>query len=436
MLDRRTFLGMLASSAVAGACRPLVGGFGERTPQTVLVANCWHDINIGDIAHAPGLIGLIEKHLPEVEIILWPYPTPKGPGEQRGRRSRDLTPEVRSMLTTAFPRLTILKPGGEGQREGATRPDLVAAIERADLFILGSGGYHGSPVNIWRASTDKPFGIYGVTFAGRPREVLSEAAFVFCRDSLSVESLKEAGVRTPVLEFGPDSTFGLQLRDEERARKYLRDVGLKTGEFLCVVPRLRYSPYHEIYDYEPEETDLRNARISEEFKESDHEVLRELIVNWVRQTGLKVLACPEMTYGVPLAKEQLVDPLPEDVRRHVVWRDSFWMCDEAASVYARAVAVISLDCHSPIIALAAGTPAIHLRLPTDNPFKSRMFADIGLPEWIHEREEITGERLTELVFEIHNDQQAARKKAEQAMAFVHKRQAATMSAIRNVLDAT
>jgi hypothetical protein len=78
MLNRRTFLGMLASSAVAGACQPLAGGFGERTPQTVLVANCWHDINVGDIAHAPGLIGLIEKHLPEVEIILWPYPTPKG----------------------------------------------------------------------------------------------------------------------------------------------------------------------------------------------------------------------------------------------------------------------------------------------------------------------------------------------------------------------
>ena len=48
--------------------------------------------------------------------------------------------------------------------------------------------------------------------------------------------------------------------------------------------------------------------------------------------------------------------------------------DEAASIYARALAVVSLDRHSPIIALAAGTPAIHLRVPTDDPHKSRMLA--------------------------------------------------------------
>lgn len=36
----------------------------------------------------------------------------------------------------------------------------------------------------------------------------------------------------------------------------------------------------------------------------------------------------------------------------------FWNADEAASVYARARAVVSLDCHSPIIALTAREPAI------------------------------------------------------------------------------
>jgi hypothetical protein len=224
--------------------------------------------------------------------------------------------------------------------------------------------------------------------------------------------------------------FGFQLRDETRAQNYLNAVSLIEKQFICVVPRHRFSPYHTIYHYPPTKQDHEVDRINQEFNATDHAAVREMIIQWVRTTGLKVLACPEMTYGVPLAKEQLVDPLPEDVKKNVVWRDSFWNADEAASVYARAIAVISLDCHSPIISLAAGTPAIHLRVPTDNAHKSLMFADIGLRPWLHELDGLTGERLAAMVMEIHRDPAAAGVKVENAMARVHKRQAETMLAIK------
>jgi polysaccharide pyruvyl transferase WcaK-like protein len=158
-----------------------------------------------------------------------------------------------------------------------------------------------------------------------------------------------------------------------------------------------------------------------------------LLVNWVRATGMKALACPEMSYGVPLAKSELVDPLPADVRARVVWKDTFWNADEAASVMARARAVVSLDCHSPIIALAAGTPSIHLRVPTDNPHKSKMFADIGLGEWVHELEGMTGDRLTRVVMEIHGDYPAALAKVAKSMTFVRQRQAETMRVVESAL---
>jgi hypothetical protein len=29
-------------------------------------------VNIGDIAHTPGMLALLERHLPEAEITLWP----------------------------------------------------------------------------------------------------------------------------------------------------------------------------------------------------------------------------------------------------------------------------------------------------------------------------------------------------------------------------
>ena len=92
--------------------------------------------------------------------------------------------------------------------------------------------------------------------------------------------------------------------------------------------------------------------------EKDHAKLREMIVSYVRKTGNKVMACAEMTYQVELAKQQLVDPLPDDVKKNVVWRDTFWLPDEAASIYSKAQAVVSMECHSPLIALHNGTPAI------------------------------------------------------------------------------
>ncbi len=424
-MRRREFLAALSGLAAA----PLLADMPRR--RHILLANCWHDINIGDIAHAPGLLELLSDFYPNVGVTLWPCPTTRG-----DQFDRDLTPEVRQMLLRRFPELTILKPGVHGQENGAVRADLVAAIRRSDVFVLGSGGYHGEPVEVWRKSTDKPFGIYGVTLSNVRRPGFAEAKFIYCRDSVSTSRLQESGLTGPVMEFAPDSTFGLQVRDDEQALKFLGEHGLEDRRFLCAIPRFRTSPYHTIYGLPPTAQDLEIDRINAEHKAADHAALREAIVNWVRTTGMKVLACPEMTYGVPLSKEQLVDPLPDDVRAQVVWRDRFWLCDEAASVFARARAVISLDCHSPIIALAAGTPAIHLRVATDNPHKSRMFADIGLPEWIHECDDVTGAQLTTMLMEIHERFEEALLKVRRAMAFVRERQAATMATIGRVLVET
>lgn len=431
-LTRRQFQASLAASVAAVLTHSAISRAEEPKRKRILIANAWHCINIGDIAHGPGLFQLLQAHVPEADITLWPVPSTR-PGYDR-----ELAPEVRTMLERHFPGLTILKAGDGHSKGPATRPDLVAAIAQADLFIVGSGGMHEDPLHVWRATTDKPYGVYGVSLnklSGARTDLLSKAAFIYARDSVSTANLEQAGVTCPHRGFGPDAVFGFTLRDDERALPYLQKHGLEEGRFLCVIPRHRTSPYHTMYGYAPTDEDREVDRINAEFAASDHATSRALITHWVRTTGLKVLACPEMTYGVPLAKEHLVDPLPDDVKPHVVWRDSFWMPDEAASIFARARAVVSLDCHSPIIALAAGTPSIHLRVPTDNPFKSRMFADIGLPEWVHELEGMTNEKLIALVTAIHEQPEAAAAKVGKAMAFVKKRQSETMTAVRAALAA-
>ena len=40
-------------------------------PKTILVVSGWQDVNIGDIAHTPGLLHILETYLPDANIIVW-----------------------------------------------------------------------------------------------------------------------------------------------------------------------------------------------------------------------------------------------------------------------------------------------------------------------------------------------------------------------------
>lgn len=59
----------------------------------------------------------------------------------------------------------------------------------------------------------------------------------------------------------------------------------------------------------------------------------------------------------------------------------FFTADVAASIYRKAFALLSFECHSPIIALANGTPAFYLR-PRKDTIKGQMYYDLGFDDWI------------------------------------------------------
>ena len=160
-----------------------------------------------------------------------------------------------------------------------------------------------------------------------------------------------------------------------------------------------------------------------------------MIVSYVRATGNKVLACPEMTYQIELAKDSLVDPLPADVKKNVVWRDTYWLPDEAASIYAQALAVISIECHSPLIALHNGTPTFYVRQPTDT-CKGQMYRDIGADDWFFEIDETSGPQLWSRLESIHQDPAAARAKVKKIMTYVAQRQQRMVAAAREAIATT
>ena len=412
-MNRRALL--LSALPLSAALARLARAAGKR-PKHLLLRSSWQTVNIGDIGHTPGLLRILETHLPDVQVTLWPTSVDRGVGE---------------LLQRVFPKLRIAE--GKVVAGKPTTPALETAFREADLLVHGSGPSVVAQADVaaWRDVTQKPYGIYGVTVGAveEPlRALLSGAAFVYCRDTISLELLKAKGVTAPAMGFAPDATFAIHLRDDRRAEEYLRAHGLEQRKFLCVIPRLRWTPYYRIRMKPPTAQDLEREAYSERFKEEDHAKQREVITAWVRKTGLKVLACPEMTYQVPLAKELLVDPLPEDVKSKVVWRDTYWLPDEAASVYAQARALVSFEMHSPIIAAANGTPAMYLRQPTDTS-KGQMWRDIGLSDWIFEIGDAKGAEIAETLLRLHADYDASLAHLAQAMKFVHTRQKETMAVV-------
>lgn len=71
----------------------------------------------------------------------------------------------------------------------------------------------------------KPYGLYGQSYFPSMVEgegsaeriaLLNGAAFIYCRETKTLDILRRANIKTPVLEFGPDGCFGIDVRDEER----------------------------------------------------------------------------------------------------------------------------------------------------------------------------------------------------------------------------
>lgn len=442
-MNRRQFI---ASTTVAAVACSLRGADAKRPPR-ILLRSSWQSVNIGDIGHTPGALSLIEKYFPEAEITLWPGELGHG---------------ARELLTKGYPRLKIAE--GSVKDDKPTTPALAKAWEEADLYLSGSGsGFPASAHAVaFRKLTGKPVGVFGVSTdpisgIGKGREaeggtleqirakaaklppthlssdlryIMDQSAFFFCRDTISRDYLKSQGVKTPILEFGPDAQLGMHLRDDAKGLSYLNAHQLEEGKFICVIPRLRYTPYYRMranVKRTPDD-DVKDA-INNRTTEQDHAKLRETIVTYVRRTGNKVMACPEMTYQIELAKEQLVDPLPADVKKNVVWRDTYWLPDEAASIYRQAQAVVSIECHSPLIALHSGTPILHVRQPTDT-CKGQMYRDFGCDDWFFEIDETNGQQLWSRLEAIHRDPAAARAKVKTIMAGIEQRQKRMVDAVR------
>lgn len=387
---------------------------------TIILRSSWQVVNIGDIAHTPGLLTLLEAYLPDVEVILW--------------ASDDFTDDALAMIHRRFPGLQAVK-GRIGDDGKAANLELQNALDRSVFLLHGSGpllvGHED--VIAYTKHLGKPVGVFGITYGGYNesnwpvmKQILSQAAFIYFRDSVSLDKAIADGITSPLMKFGPDSAFAVDLRDDFRAKAFLAENELEEGQFLCCISRNRYTPFWKVKEVPfSEEKHARN----ESMKERDHAVLRQAIVEVVRQTTLKVLICPEDMTQMELNKEMLLDKLPEDVKARVVWRSNFWLPDEALSVYIRSAGLFGNEMHSPIMCIGNGIPAIVCRWK-EQTTKGWMWEDIGLGDWLFDLDqESDRERVVPAVLRLAMSQEEARHKAMAAkkrVDLLHQEMAVTL----------
>ncbi|MFK7779383.1 MAG: polysaccharide pyruvyl transferase family protein, partial [Gimesia sp.] len=313
---------------------------------------------------------------------------------------------------------------------------LKQAFQQADFFLHGSGPSVVSRRELahWKKTTGKPYGIYGVTVSKINPELhslLSEADFVFTRETHSLKNLTEAKVSSGYQDFAPDATFAIDLTDNPKAQAFQKLNQLEKGKYLCAVPRLRYTPYHKIHKSSrwSKEKIAQVESVNQQFQEIDHAKLRAAIIKWVRTSGQKVVVCPEMTYQTEIIHPLVIAPLPPDVRRMVVPHDQYWLPDEAGSLYRDASAVLSMECHSPIIACAHGTPGLYVRQPTDT-IKGQMWYDIGLKDWTFEIDAVDQQQISQRVIDIYNHYDQSLEKLKSVMESIQQRQKQTMQIVK------
>jgi hypothetical protein len=413
-VNRRAFLTTLTAALAAVAHVRKASGASTRPPR-ILFRSSWQTVNIGDIGHTPGILRLLGEYLPEAEVTLWPTNVGNG---------------VEEMLKRNFPKLRFAKSAEE----------VKTAFTECDFLLHGSGSGFVAEKHVaqWREQTGKPYGIYGITLTGldeHAADLINGARFIFFRDSVSLQTAKEQGLKCPVMEFAPDGAFGVNLRNDEPAIAFLKANGLEEGKFLCVIPRYRYTPYWLIRHKAMTAEDDRKSARNEEMKEHDHAPLRNAIIAVTRQSPMKVLICPEDETQVAIGKAMLYDPLPDDVKAKTVWRDKYWLTDEALSTYVRSAGLFGNEMHSPIMCIGNGIPAIVCRF-TEQTNKGFMWRDIGLGDWLFDLDqESEVARIVPTVLSLALDQPAAKAKAATALAFVKQRQRETMEIVRKSLPA-
>ena len=398
---------------------------------TILLRASWAFGNIGDIAITPGMLRLIEQHIPGSQIILHPA---------------NASHEITTYISNRFPQVKIVN--GDFGNHGKPMPaELKEAYEQADLHLYASGpnlcyGHreYDGPIRTqgwrgfdWNATMTPlmpmymaremgvPFGVFGQgvnCFADSSqlvaKSILNDAAFFYTRETDSLEYSKSLGIQPDNMGFVPDCTFAFDMRDEDGADRLLEKHNLEEGKYLVVILRSSALAFT---------TPQREAHHCWQ--------LRELMKHWMDTTGMPVLLCPETRKDVEPTTRLLGEPMPAKYKHLIKDVGYFWMPCLATSIYQRAHSMLTMDHHSAIMSLSVGTPTLHPRDPMAGR-KGQIYNDLDLGDWLFDINGTQPDDIQPALDDLINQPQQARDRVSAAMNKVNQLQADVMRIARKV----
>ncbi len=295
-------------------------------------------------------------------------------------------------------------------------PGIAAAVQEADLVILGGGGlfqdsfafdseailtprhhgisyYAGYP--LLAAAFGKPCAMYAVgvgpltTEAGRAgtRAAFERADLVTVRDAASKAALVELGIDAGRIHVTADPAYRLARASEERAEEILRTAGLDAR----ARPRLGVALRHWEIGVDPAAWEEHVALALDEFLE--------------RHDGVAVFV-PFQALGEDLVDDVAAARRVQARLRHATRTavlDGSQSPAEKAAVLASCDLVLGMRLHSIVFAMSAGVAAVALAY---DPKVRAAMAEAGAPERVIALDGLTAAALAALLADTYTQRAA------------------------------
>lgn len=121
-LNRRNWLKQTGLLATGIALSELLVSWTLKKNPTILLVSGWQDVNIGDIAHTPGLLHVLETFLPETKIVLW--------------KKSGYNKQVSEIHNEYFPKVRVLY-GNVNEKAEIDNPELLQVFNESDILLHG-----------------------------------------------------------------------------------------------------------------------------------------------------------------------------------------------------------------------------------------------------------------------------------------------------------
>lgn len=252
-------------------------------------------------------------------------------------------------------------------------------------------------------------------------KLFADAEFVYCRDTDSLNYLKQKKFSFKRIDFRPDTTVYFNGGDEAWKEKFFAKNGLEEGKFMTVALRIS-AP-------KPKYHDPTGGSVTPERCRHQMEQMKFLVENYIKKTGYKVLIAHETRDTLEDARTHLYNILSDEAKKSTVYMENFWTPEQALSVYRASSLLVSVEMHSIIMAIGNGVPFIHAPY-VECGRKRQMVRDMELPEFLIDLDDAdSGEQMLSRALSILENRPAIQERLGKVRSRLAELSAKSMSEV-------